>query len=46
MEYVNLPAPHGRYIFVFMVFTLRNSVEKLKILFDLSGLGAEDLALP
>lgn len=45
MEYLNLSAPHRGYIFIFMVFTLRNSAQKLKILFDLCGFGAEELTL-
>ena len=46
IKYLNFPAPHRRYRFVFMIFTLRSRDEKLKIQFDLSGLGAEKLALP
>lgn len=45
MEYLNLSALGGGYIFVFMIFTLRSSAEKLKTLFDLCGFGAEELAL-
>lgn len=45
MEYLNLSAPHRGYIFIFMVFTLRKSARKLKILFDLCGFGAEELTL-
>lgn len=44
MKYLKLPVPHRRYSVVFMVFTVRSSAEKLKLSFDLSGFGAEELA--
>jgi len=42
---LKLSAPHRAYIFVFMVFTRRSRAENLKILFDLCGFGAEELAV-